>query len=551
MRHAARRPGPAPSSCLACHGTPESSSGLRARWWTLRGRRSPRSGPLGSDCHGGTRSGACERHGCPMASDDAKLYFGRARSHRDSSPWMAAVKSVPTQRASTPSCGSPGARVPQQPHGKRWRAATWRGTCADCHGCARHPRAAIALAGVPRQGQTVVRALATPRTGRPQVADGGRAHRQSALAPERARSGVLEKEDLSADLQRLPRQNPARRRWAAATPSSAGAMAVKRALPTESESAGMRGTHEFSPYGPPDGCAACHSAPEPQAALNGVHAFSGASHAKETTAWWAELAMLSPFADACAFCHGRRAAAGPKRRRAAKERYVRSRRPARRRADRRVDGAERSTGSGACVSYRTTPWRSPGESGTDAACVRSSSGCSPSSASQDRLHLPDPAPAPRCAPPIVRCADCHASGWVAAIDRSVDDQRPRCLGGMREISHYGAGRAPGLAARRGGVETNARSPRSQAGMTIELEVMLPVFASGRSAFAAKRPRGRLRAAAPPRARALAGWLPPPWLGGPWGLRVVLIALAWKIRQMGTSDPLVAILSYSRRQTKSE
>ena len=556
------RQGPATSSCLACHGNPDLfDQESRAKVVDAFATDVHRAAGLScQDCHGGNPDPRlADDMDAAMASDDAKHpYLGV--------PDRAAIPALCGGCHSDPDTMrrfNPDLRVDQEReyrsshHGQALaRGDLGVATCADCHGAhgilaAADPRSPV----YPRQvaetcrkchGDAAHMAGRKLADGRPLPIDQYARWRQSVHAV-----ALLEKEDLSA-----PTCNDCHGNHGATPPGLQSiAFVCGRCHGREEElfrqspkRAGFEAHNELLADAGPDGCAACHSAPEPQAALTGVHAFSECTscHGNHGVVR-PTLAMLSPLPSTpCALCHEppESAAGVAPEARGVQEHYLTTR-----------DGLLAAAQTGGVPEAERFDWlvdralelpthslALAGESGTERRLRPEFERLfAKFRIGKTYYTFHDPATGAEVRAPIVRCADCHAEPAVAASDPVGAATSAALLDGMRELIGTTA-RAERLvlAARRGGVETQRALTEIDKAVDdqIELEVMVHGFASGPgSAFAAKQTEGvgyaRAALAAGGEALAELGFRRR-GLGVALGFCVLfLIALALKIRQIGS------------------
>jgi hypothetical protein len=504
---------PAPSSCLSCHGNPDVFD-QDSRTRVVEAFASDVHGAAGlscQDCHGGNPDPAlADDMDRAMASDDPQHPYRGV-------PERAAIPAFCGRCHSDPAYMrrfNPELRVDQEReygsshHGQGLaRGDLGVATCADCHGAhgilaADDPRSPV----YPRQvaetcrkchGDAKHMAGRSTADGRPLPIDQYERWRRSVHA-----QALLDKEDLSA-----PTCNDCHGNHGAAPPGVASiAFVCGRCHAREAElfrqgpkHAAFEAHNELLADAGPESCAACHSAPEPQAALTGVRAFSECitCHGNHGVVR-PTIAMLSPLpATPCAFCHESTdaKAAPPVEPAGVREHYLATR-----------DALLASATTGKVAEGERFDWLIDRALALPAHTLPPlAEGGAPRLRPEfERLFAKfrigkttytfrDPQTGAEVRAPIVRCSDCHAEPAVAASDPVGATTSAGMLAGMRELIGTTA-RAERLllAARRGGVETR----RAAAGIDqavdhqIALEVLVHGFAAGpQSGFAAKQAEG--------------------------------------------------------------
>lgn len=553
----------APTSCTVCHENPALFAGEAARIVAhFRDDVHGRVGLSCHDCHGGNPDPA-------LADDLAAMDEGFAPNPFRGSPERAAIPSFCGRCHSDPDFMKrfrPDLRVDQEReyrtshHGEALaRGDTRVATCIDCHGV--H---GILPVGDPRSRVHPKRVAETcgachgdPRRmagyaladGRPLPIDQYVHWRRSVHA-----QALLERDDLSA-----PTCNDCHGNHGAAPPG-VGSVAfvcghchgreaeLFRASPKQE---GFAAHNELLAAGGGEGCAACHEAPEPQAAMRSAHSFTECSSCHGNHAVVRPtVAMLSPLpATPCAFCHegsgplAQEDVAEPRRARAS---YLETRDALLAAAGRQgLRGEERF--DWLVDRARTLPTHSlPAESGGGRGALRPEFERLFTKFRIGKVHLTyrDPATGKPARAAVARCADCHAASPVLAGEPVGLRTAGEMLGGMRELTALTA-RAERilLAARRGGVETREALAEIDAAVDaqIELEVLVHGFSTApQGAFARKQREGvaRARAALAAGRRAL-DELAYRRRGLALSLLLillVLIGLGLKIRQLSRDEP---------------
>jgi len=558
---AAQQPG-APSSCLACHGNADVfDQDSRAKVVEAFANDVHRAAGLScQDCHGGNPDPAlADDMDRAMATDD------REHPYRGV-PERAAIPALCGRCHSDPDYMrrfNPELRVDQEReyrsshHGQALaKGDLGVATCADCHGAhgilaADDPRSPV----YPRQvaetcrkchGDAKHMAGRKLPDGRPLPIDQYERWRRSVHA-----QALLEKEDLSA-----PTCNDCHGNHGATPPGLTSiAFVCGRCHGREAElfrqspkHAAFEAHNELLQDAGPEGCAACHSAPEPQAALAGVHGFSECTtcHGNHGVVR-PTLAMLSPLPGTpCAFCHEPPEPAGSPavEARGVHEHYLTTR-----------DGLLEAAKTGGVKESERFDWlvdralelpahsqALSGEGGTERRLRPEFERLfAKFRIGKSYYTFRDPASGAEVRAPIVRCSDCHAEAAIAASDPVGAETSAAILRGMRElIGTTARAERVTLAARRGGVETRRAQVEIDKAVDdqIELEVMVHGFSSGpQSAFAAKQSEGLgFAKAALAAGREALGELGfrRRGLGVALGFCVLfLIALGLKIRQMGS------------------
>jgi hypothetical protein len=274
---------PAPTSCVTCHANPALFAGEAARIvGHFRDDVHAKVGLSCQDCHGGNPD--------PALSDDlAAMDEGFAPNPFRGAPERAAIPGFCGRCHSDPVTMKrfrPDLRVDQEKeywtshHGQRLaRGDTKVATCIDCHGVhgilrvgdARSPVHPKRVAETCRSCHGHAKHMAgyTRDDGRPLPTDQYAHWRQSVHA-----KALLERDDLSA-----PTCNDCHGNHGAAPPG-VGSVAfvcgqchgreaeLFRASPKQQ---GFAAHNELLAGAGPEGCAACHEAPEPQAAIRSAH----------------------------------------------------------------------------------------------------------------------------------------------------------------------------------------------------------------------------------------------------------------------------------------
>lgn len=507
---------PAASSCVACHGNADLfDQESRAKTVEAFAADVHHAAGIGcQDCHGGNPD--------PALADD----MDRAMATDDP---QHPYRGVPDRAAIPALCGrchsdpdymrrfDPELRVDQEReyrtshHGQALaKGDTGVATCADCHGAhgilsAADPRSPVyprQVAETCRQchGDPAHMAGRTSDDGRPLPIDQYERWRRSVHA-----AALLEKEDLSA-----PTCNDCHGNHGAAPPGlDSIANVCGRCHGREAElfrqspkRAGFElHNREFLSSVGPEGCAACHSPPEPAASRAGNHAFTECTscHGNHSVVR-PTVAMLSPLpATPCAFCHEPPAPAGsatPPEPRGVREHYARTR-----------DALLAEAQSASVAEAERFDWL------IDRALALPDHVLAPAGAQSvaprlrpefERLFAKfrigktshtfrDPATGAEVRSAVVRCSDCHSDPEVATSEPLGATTSAAMIAGMRElIGTTASAERTVLAARRGGVETRrALTAIDQAvDDQIELEVMVHGFAAGPdSAFAKKQAEG--------------------------------------------------------------
>jgi hypothetical protein len=514
----------AATSCVACHANPDLFDETARK--IVSGFKDDVHAAAGlscQDCHGGNPDPA-------LSGDTAAM-----DPHFTGNPYRGAPKRAEIPRL----CGRchsdpdymkrfrPGLRVDQEReyatshHGKALAKGDARvATCVDCHGVHGIRRVADPLSPVypKRVAETCAHCHADPQRmagsklpdGRPLPVDQYARWRQSVHAKT-----LLEKEDLSA-----PTCNDCHGNHGAAPPGLDSIALVcgqchgreaqlfraskkRQAFEAHNEllAAGAKGASTASTA--PQGCAACHSAPEPQAGLTAIHAFGECTscHGNHEVVR-PTVAMLSPLPETpCAFCHegsGPLSIAVPERPEGAR-RYAATR-------DGLLASAQRA---GIAPDERfdwlvdqaqALPFHQAGSGAT------AGGGLSPEFSRLftkfriGKVHFTylDPATGKAARAAVVRCADCHAATSPLTDNPKGLKTSELLLAGMREVTGLTA-RAERLllAARRGGVETRKALPEVDAAVDgqIELEVLVHTFsADPQGAFEAKHREASAHAA---------------------------------------------------------
>jgi hypothetical protein len=320
----AARAATAPSSCVACHGNPdyfdeESIARTKAVATDVHGK----AGLACQDCHGGNPD--------PSLADDPS-----AMDENGTPPFVGAPA-----RADVPGfCGRchsdpvfmkrfrPDPRVDQEReywtsrHGEALRQGDAKvATCVDCHGAhgIKGPADGTSPVHPTHVAETCARCHADAQRmgayhlpdGRPLPTDQYDGWRRSVHA-----TTLLERGDLSA-----PTCNDCHGNHGAVPPGLGSLSFVcGQCHGREAElfrASGKRGGfdehNQLLADAGPDGCAACHSPPEPQASLSGVHAFSECSTCHGNHAVVSpRVTMLALLPDApCMLCHEPNSEAAP------------------------------------------------------------------------------------------------------------------------------------------------------------------------------------------------------------------------------------------------
>jgi hypothetical protein len=492
-------PAGARTSCTACHSDATFFEGEALRIVAdFRDDVHARVGLSCHDCHGGNPDPA-------LAEDLAAMDEGFAPNPYRGAPERTAVPAACGRCHSDPDYMRrfrPDLRVDQEAeyrtshHGRRLAQGDTRvATCVDCHGVHGIARIGEARSRVhPKQvAETCKACHGDPKRMAGSVRSDGKtpfpidqyAHwRQSVHA-----AALLERDDLSA-----PTCNDCHGNHGA-TPPGVGSVAfvcgqchgreaeLFRASPKQE---GFAAHNELLAGVGEGGCANCHEAPEPQAAITSSHPLSEctACHGNHAIVR-PTVAMLSLPATPCAFCHESPGAlaAGVAEPRVKRENYERMRDGLLAEAERQgIQGDDRFdwlVDRALALPTHTLPEGPPGPGG---APLRPEFERLFTKFRIGKVHFTyeDPATGKPARAAVVRCADCHSESPQLAGEPAGRRTAGQFLARMRELTAATA-RAERifLSARRGGVETREALAAIDAAVDaqIELEVLVHTFAA--------------------------------------------------------------------------